>query len=70
MLIGSRGNFCTGVAIARDLVRTAAHCVLPGAEYKLVELDAERKPILKDIVSVARHPRFHSRRRRQGIPTL
>ena len=42
MLVGSRGNFCTGTAIARDLVLTAAHCVLPGADYKLVELGADK----------------------------
>ena len=59
MLVGSRGNFCTGVAVARDLVLTAAHCVQAGAEYKLVELDAQRQPVLKDVVSVARHPQFN-----------
>src|SRR5687768_14241837 len=59
MLVGSRGNFCTGVAVARDLVLTAAHCVQAGAEYKLVELDAQKQPVLKDIVSVARHPQFN-----------
>jgi trypsin len=58
MLTGSRGTFCSGVAIARDLVLTAAHCVLPGADYKLVEFDATRQPALKDIVSIARHPEF------------
>lgn len=58
LLVGSRGNSCTGVAIARDLVLTAAHCVLPGADYKLVEIDAARRPTLRDVKEVARHPQF------------
>ena len=59
MLVGSHGNFCTGVAVARDLVLTAAHCVPAGAEFKQVELDAERKPIMKDVLTIARHPQFN-----------
>src|SRR5262245_64567197 len=39
LIVGSRGNSCTGVAIAQDLVLTVAHCVLPGADYKLVDYD-------------------------------
>jgi hypothetical protein len=46
MLTGSHGTFCSGVALARDLVLTAGHCVLPGANYKLVEFDAARQPAL------------------------
>ena len=40
LIVGSRGNFCTGAALAPDLVLTAAHCVLPGADYKIVEYEA------------------------------
>ena len=58
MIVGSRGNFCTGVAIARDLVLTAAHCVLAGADYKLVEFDAQRLTVLRGVASIARHPQF------------
>jgi hypothetical protein len=58
MLTGSHGTFCSGVALARDLVLTAAHCVLPGADYKLVELDARRPPALKDLATIVRHPEF------------
>src|SRR5690348_14760963 len=58
LIVGSRGNSCTGVAIARDLVLTVAHCVLAGADYKLVDYDAARRPILKDVTAVARHPQF------------
>jgi hypothetical protein len=56
LIVGSRGNFCSGVALARDLVLTAAHCVVPGAEYRLVEYDEERRPLLRDIAQIARHP--------------
>jgi secreted trypsin-like serine protease len=57
LLVGSRGNSCSGVAIARDLVLTAAHCVLPGADYKLVTFDAAQ-PQLNHIATVTRHPQF------------
>jgi secreted trypsin-like serine protease len=59
MIVGSRGSFCTGTAIARDLVLTAAHCVLPGSEYKLVAFDGSRQPAFRDISRVARHPQFN-----------
>jgi secreted trypsin-like serine protease len=58
VIVGSRGNFCSGVALARDLVLTAAHCVLPGAEYKIVEYDSARQPTLRDVARVSAHPAF------------
>jgi hypothetical protein len=58
LVVGSRGTTCTGVAIARDLVLTAGHCVLPGADYKLMEFDAGRNPQLRDVAAIARHPQF------------
>ncbi len=57
-IVGSRGNFCTGSLIAPSLVLTVAHCVQPGSEYKIVQYDAERKPELQDVRSVAIHPAF------------
>ncbi len=57
-IVGSRGNFCTGSLIAPTLVLTVAHCVQPGAEYKIVEYGADQKPELKDVKRVAVHPGF------------
>lgn len=57
-IVGSRGNFCTGSLIAPALVLTAAHCVQPGADYKIVHYDAGRKPDLEDVRAVAVHPGF------------
>ena len=58
-IVGSRGNFCTGALIAPGLALTAAHCVHPGAVYKLVEYGADRQPQLRDVKKVAIHPAFN-----------
>src|SRR5258708_6571844 len=58
-IIGSRGTFCSGALIAPDLVLSAAHCVMPGADYKIVLYDAQRQPQLRDVKRVASHPQFN-----------
>jgi secreted trypsin-like serine protease len=57
-IVGSRGNFCSGALIAPKLVLTVAHCVQPGASYKIVEYGADRQPQLHDVKNVAVHPGF------------
>ena len=60
MIVGSKGSFCTGTALARDLVLTAVHCLPSGADYKLVEFGGSA-PKLKDITRIVRHPQFTAR---------
>jgi Trypsin len=57
-IVGSRGNSCSGVLIAPDLVLSVAHCVGPGADYKIVEYGKDRAPQLRDVKRVAAHPGF------------
>ena len=58
LIVGSHGTFCTGAAIARDLVLTAGHCVEADTHYKIVEFDVSHQPQLLDVRETARHPQF------------
>lgn len=58
-IVGSRGNFCTGTLIAPRLVLTVAHCVQPGADYKIVDRGADGQPQLLSVRTVAIHPNFN-----------
>ena len=58
-IVGSRGNFCTGSVIAPKLVLTVAHCVQPGADYKIVDRGADGQPQLLNVRTVAIHPSFN-----------
>ena len=62
MILGSYGTACTATAIARDLLLTAAHCVQPGADYKLVDKTPGRDPVLKDVARIERNPQFDLKR--------
>jgi hypothetical protein len=57
VLIVGGHSLCSGVAIAPDLVLTAAHCVLENGKYRMVAFDGER-PSVKDVAKVAPHPQF------------
>jgi hypothetical protein len=66
MILGSYGTACTATAIGRDLLLTAAHCVQPGADYKLVDRDPghdpSQVPVLKDTARIERDPQFDMKR--------
>ena len=56
MVVDARGDLCTGTALTRDLVLTAAHCVARKTEYR-VKAYQTGQPLL--VRAVALHPRFN-----------
>jgi hypothetical protein len=62
MILGSAGTACTATAIGRDLLLTAAHCVQPGADYKLLGSEPGQPPVLKTTIRIERHPQFDIKR--------
>ncbi|HZL30408.1 MAG TPA: trypsin-like serine protease [Pseudolabrys sp.] len=56
MVIDARGDLCTGTALARDLVLTAAHCVTLPIAYRVRVFQTGG---LIAVRSVARHPSFN-----------
>jgi hypothetical protein len=62
MILGSYGTACTATAIAPALLLTAAHCVQPGAEYKLADISDPHAPKLKPIARIERDPQFEMKK--------
>jgi hypothetical protein len=56
MIVDSAGDLCTGTALTRELVLTAAHCVTRARRYRVKAYqNGEAIPIS----GIARHPRFN-----------
>ena len=55
MVVDPRGDLCTGTALTRDLVLTAAHCVARAQNY---EVRPYQTDVAISVRSVALHPRF------------
>jgi hypothetical protein len=63
LVLGSRGNNCTGVVIRQDVVLTAAHCVRRSKQIAVGYFEGGT-PTLQEVVSVVRHPRADQSLRR------
>jgi secreted trypsin-like serine protease len=57
-ITGADGSVCTGTAIARDLILTAAHCVRPGYKYWVVELTDAGRLRRTTVAGFKQHPQF------------
>jgi hypothetical protein len=55
MIIDQRGDLCTGTALARDLILTAAHCVAKPAHY---QVKAYQTDVPYGVAAIERHPNF------------
>jgi secreted trypsin-like serine protease len=55
MILDSKGDLCTGTALARELVLTAAHCVSRPERYQVKAFQNDETIA---VTGVARHPRF------------
>jgi hypothetical protein len=56
MVVDEHGNLCTGTALTRELVLTAAHCVVRPFDYQVKTFQSGRRI---PVQGIARHPDFH-----------
>ena len=55
MIVDPRGDLCTGTALTRDLVLTAAHCVARKLDYQVKTFQTGQTIAVR---AIAPHPRF------------
>ena len=56
MVVDQNGDLCTGTALRRDLVLTAAHCVMRPLRYTVKEYQTGQTVPVR---AIARHPHFN-----------
>lgn len=56
---GSKRSACTGTAIARNVVLTAAHCLIPGASNTVLARDEGRDSKRSRVAQAVPHPDFN-----------
>ncbi len=69
MIVGARGDrvtLCTGTALAREVVLTAAHCVAPKGTYRVLPGNGAAAVA---IARIALHPRYDPRHYASGRVT-
>lgn len=54
----SRGELCSGAAVAPELVLTAAHCLMGGGSVSVVSLDTRFRARRHAVIAVLPHPSF------------
>lgn len=59
MVLNDRGAVCSGVALAPDVVLTAAHCVPDGAQVR-VHFRERGQPVLLELAGLTRHPEYRA----------
>ena len=62
MVVDPRGDLCTGTALTRDLVLTAAHCVARKLDYQVKTFQTGQTISVR---AIALHPRFDLRELRR-----
>lgn len=61
MITGARGNTCTGVALASDVILTAAHCAVPATTLTVREVYAAQNGRAHAVRTSAVHPHYDPR---------
>jgi secreted trypsin-like serine protease len=57
MIVSTRGSYCTGTVIARDLLITAAHCVQPASNYA-VSIESGDSTRMVQVARIVLHPKY------------
>lgn len=58
MVLGSKGNFCSGAVIAPDVVLTAGHCLAGSRDFRVLYKDEAGAPVLLEPAAIKTHPGF------------